>query len=103
MTRVHREAIWYTVGLSRVGKQEHLEDILMECAQLRGVQRLPHRTVHEFDWFISACIWGDLHGDENEKEIEDRYGKRFNPDADNLLLEWARLFREYCREEYKEE
>ncbi len=86
---------------------EHLEEILSECAKLRGVTYTPHRTLREFSWFVSACIFGE-DGTEEEQKIHREYGERFNPDenpllyAESALLEWGRLFLEYCREEYGE-
>ena len=51
-----------------------LEEILHRCAVLRCVATLQHRTLHEFDWFISACIWGkDGSYGEEGKEVYRKY------------------------------
>jgi len=87
---------------------DDLNAILMECASLRGVYSLPHRTLHEFDVFVSFMIWGDLETMRNGVEPEylaaiDRYRPRSPQrcsDTDTLLIDYALLFREYCREVY---
>ena len=85
-------------------KERSLEEILHRCAILRCVANLQHRTLHEFDWFISACIWGkDGSCGEEGKEVYRKYSDRtgFRLDSDNkVLVKWAELFEEYCEEEY---
>lgn len=71
-----------------------LEDILYECAMLRGVDNVSHRSLHEFDWFVQECIFGSLKGKyEGKKKELPEWGKR-------PLRNWALLFYEYCLEEY---
>ena len=35
-----------------------LNDILVDCARMRGSYPLMHRTLNEFAWFCSCAIWG---------------------------------------------
>lgn len=84
-----------------------LQSILMYCAYLRNVYYLPHRTLHEFDWFVGALIFGGMgvSGDleEDMDEIKKRWGYiyRSGPHP-NMLLSMAKAFLEYCREKYVE-
>lgn len=81
----------------------HLEDILRECAELRGVGRMQHRTLHEFDWFISACIWGRDSESEEERTVYEKFKDRIDfANRKDALLEWGKLFLEYCEEEYED-
>ena len=88
----------------KMNKERSLEEILHRCAVLRCVASLQHRTLHEFDWFISACIWGE-DGSYGEKGTEvyriysDRTSFRLDSD-DRVLVKWAELFEEYCIKEY---
>lgn len=103
---------------------DQLNDILIECCQLRGAYPLMHRTLYEFDWFCSAVIWGSsdrlkrsvakaedagdeaLAGAYRDIQItEDTIRARFKEDyfdyADGAeLIRLAEAFRIYCREEY---
>lgn len=103
---------------------DQLNDILIECCQLRGVYPLMHRTLHEFDWFCSAVIWGssdrlkhriaeaeDAGGETiasmyrdiqaAEDSIRERFKKTHFDYADGLeLIRLAEAFRIYCRERY---
>ena len=81
-----------------------IEDILQNCAKLRGVSGLSWRTMHEFFWFVSSCKWGKC-ADENEEEraIYEKYNRQpigMRTSFDEMLTEWALLFEEYCTDEY---
>ena len=106
-----------------------LNDILIECCKLRGCYPLLHRTLHEFNWFCSAVIWGpgplislwiveaEDRGDFGEvvalkerQAQENRIRERFNRDyygydghQDEELPRLAEAFRIYCREVYDDD
>lgn len=96
-------------------KQTDLNEILKECAELRGVFRLQHRTLKEFSWFVGAVLFREWEHpdrqDQEEYQALRKYADR--PDSfknsENALLEWGRPFLEYYREqvekwdEYQEE
>lgn len=74
---------------------------LKECCRLRGLQQdLIHRTIREFNWFISAIVFGALSNNKEEQEIFEKY-KDFHYEGENTLEAWINLFYEYCKEEYK--
>ena len=104
---------------------DSLNDILVECAKMRGCYPLMHRTLHEFNWFCSCAIWGagplldveikqaEADGDEvlagllkdrrnEENEIRDRFREYYSHGPDELIR-LAKAFREWCREQYGEE
>jgi hypothetical protein len=74
--------------------ESNLEEILYECAQLRNVGSVPHRTVKEFSWFIEECLYGQLK-EEYGRKIED-----LSEHKDNPLRKWGLLFYDYCIKEY---
>lgn len=98
-----------------------LNDLLIACAQLRGCYPLLHRTLHEFNWFVTCCIWGWTEVDQVQMEehvqlypegraamidqrkkvqdIYDRWGVAYHFGGDELIR-LALAFLEYCREEY---
>lgn len=78
-----------------------LNDILIECARLRGCYPLMHRTLHEFDWFCSAVIWGKLSDNEEERMIYETYNYAFT-NNDDELIKLAEAFLDYCRKEYND-
>jgi hypothetical protein len=79
---------------------EHLEQILEDCGSLRGVKDLPHRTLVEFNWFIQAIIFNnDLTA--GIRDYLAYYIKKAEKERITTLIEWARLFREYCEETYR--
>lgn len=84
-----------------------LNEILKECARLRGVYRLQHRILKEFDWFVGTIIfktWENLGPDYMEAAKLKKYADRpqtFKND-ENALLDWGRLFLEYYREQAEE-
>lgn len=100
---------------------DELNEILIECAKLRGCYPLMHRTLHQFNWFVGVLIWGwtqyddyrmercRTHEDFNEqfwidqrKEYE-RIHERWNSAytcSENDLINEALAFLEYCQEEY---
>ena len=77
-----------------MNKVRSLEEILHRCAVLRCVANLQHRTLHEFDWFISACIWGEdgSYGEEGT-EVYRIYSDRtsFRLDSDIGLIQNTNL------------
>jgi hypothetical protein len=102
-----------------------LNDILVECAKMRGTYPLMHRTLHEFNWFCDCAIGGagpfiDIEielakadGDEvlagvltarrnEENRIRDRFGEWYSHGSDELIR-LAEAFRIYCREQYGDE
>jgi len=108
-------------------QRDPLNDILVECAKMRGCYPLIHRTLHEFDWFCTAVIWGADPGLEAEAQkaeqnqnlyaasflreriaIEDGIKARFNREyygygdghEDEELIRLAEAFLVYCREQY---
>jgi hypothetical protein len=108
-------------------QRDPLNDILVECAKMRGCYPLIHRTLHEFAWFCSAVIWGADPGLEAEAQkaeqnqnpdvasflreridIEDGIKARFNREyygygdghEDEELIRLAEAFRIYCQEQY---
>ena len=104
---------------------DSLNDILVECAKMRGCYPLMHRTLHEFNWFCSCVIWGagplidveidqaEADGDEvrlkalkdrrdEENEIRDRFGEYYSHGPDELIR-LAKAFLIYCREQYGNE
>lgn len=99
-----------------------LNDILVECAKMRGTYPLMHRTLHEFNWFCDCVIGGaspfidieiataETVGDEararalkdfrNEEDgILNRFGEWYSPGSDELIR-LAKAFLIYCREQY---
>jgi len=102
-----------------------LNDILVECARMRGSYPLMHQTLNEFAWFWFCAIWGagpfidgeiataEADGDEaragvlkdrrnTENGIRDRFNERYRYGSDELIL-FAEAFREWCREQYGDE
>ena len=102
-----------------------LNDILVECCELRGCYPLMHRTLNEFAWFCSCAIWGagplidreiataEADGDEAlagvlkgrrdvANGIRDRFGEWYSYGSDELIR-FAEAFRIYCREQYGDE
>jgi len=79
---------------------DELNEILKECAAIRGVHNLQHRILHEFDWFVGCIIW---HKWEKFPEDEDcqklkKYSSFEVKDCNNALLEWGKLFLDYYHE-----
>jgi hypothetical protein len=74
---------------------------LAECARLRGVENLIHRTIHEYDWFIHQCIF--TCDRTIEKKWVDKYHKISTTVKDDVdeLEKTIDLFYEYCKEEYR--
>lgn len=85
---------------------DSVESILMYCAFLRNVYRLPHRTLHQFDWFVGAMIWGGSRDEDAEihKKYHHLYTVESSPYGDvrekRPLLIYAQAFMEYCESEY---
>jgi hypothetical protein len=71
-----------------------LEEILYECASLRGVINVPHRALNEFNWFVQECLFG---------KFQDKYNSRMkelSPWNGRELKNWGLVFYDYCHEEY---
>lgn len=79
--------------------------ILERCCALRGLSpKLIHRTLHEFDWFVHAMIFGNntLYYGHNAQKVFDRWNSVYSkPDA--TLIDYAYAFEEYCVEEYPDQ
>ena len=106
-------------------RDDTLNDILVECCKLRGCFPLMHRTLHEFDWFVDAVIWGAgrllereireaeeagndtlAQGLKARRDLENRLQARFKKkyydcSSDGLeLIRLAEAFQIYCKEQY---
>ena len=90
--------------------EEDLNDILKECAYMRGVSNLMHRILLDFSNFVETIVYKGWEtkphlecfkkyrpDDENGHELEE--GGIFNFNDPDALVEWAKLFREYYREQ----
>ncbi len=102
-----------------------LNEILVECAKVRGCHPLLHRTLHQFSWFVNVVMFGpdptldweireakskgylELEtslkaSKEEEIQIVARFRKKvmFEYRNDNELIRFAEAYRDYCREEY---
>jgi len=75
-----------------------ISDILLECGRMRGIGAdLFHRTLREFDWFVTELVFRNGHSLR-------KYRKMVFPldvDADNIPRKYALAFREYCRDVYE--
>ena len=103
-------------------QRDPLNDILVECARIRGCYPLMHRTLHEFDWFCTAAIWGSgrllVHEIQQimaqgnieaakylteRRDLENSIRARFNTcyqSGPDELIRLAEAFLAYCREQY---
>jgi len=115
-------------GLAGAGTMtDTLNDILVECCKLRGCFPLMHRTLHEFDWFVDAVIWGAgrllereireaeeagndtlAQGLKKRRDRENRLQARFKEQYYNFddgleLIRLAEAFQIYCKEQYGDE
>jgi len=107
----------------KYGEPKTLEEILNYCAFLRGVRCLEHRTLREFDWFVSSLIFGKTEykytmtnlKSKDPKSLEykltkrtakdalkiyEKYNHIYNPCGQDSLLKYARAFLKYCEKEY---
>lgn len=66
-------------------------NLLEMCADLRGINNLQHRTIHEFSQFIDLVI----------KDAEDYGQYQFNINGTNAIRIWIQKFYDYCKKEYK--
>lgn len=82
--------------------------MLNYCCRIRGNPLdLIHRTLIEFGWFVDTALWGGYYA-STAKPSEERdeayriyhsYRGRIN-NSESPVIQWARLFVEYCTEEY---
>jgi len=102
---------------------DELNQILIECAKLRGCYPLMHRTLNEFNWFTTVVIFGWTSLDqyrmdesiskgcgtiEEWQEQKSKYQNlyiKYNDvyvdcEYDQMLIKMAQAFKEYCEEEY---
>jgi len=75
-------------------KDKPLEEILHECAMMRGVQNVQHRILREFGWFVNECVFGEL---REKYRSRMKFINNTGPDA---LQKWGILFYDYYLEEY---
>lgn len=81
-----------------------LTETLARCAYLRNVAMVPHRTLHEFDWFVQSVIFGGKYPEE--EALKEKYNSRrptYDLDSQTQFERWGELFLEYCEEEYGED
>lgn len=84
---------------------EHLEDILDECAGLQCVcGGLGHRIIRRFEVFVNAAMFGGSTPEEKEihEKYRDKVENRFKGGPEEFMM-WAKLFLEYCKEEFRDE
>ena len=67
---------------------------LYNCAFLRNVYGLQHRTIAEFAWFVQEVIWS-----KNPKC--EKYMFDFN--SKDAIETWIDKFHEYCVDKYSEQ
>lgn len=85
---------------------EDINEILKECAWMRGVPCLVHRVLTDFSAFVNAMIFKEW---EHKPCFEELKKYRYNDAGEDILLvnfndpdaliEWAKLFREYYRDQ----
>jgi hypothetical protein len=73
-------------------------EIILKCAELRGVSNLPARSIEEFEYFVMSVLFGD-ELDYND-EIQETY-HQFVMKADTIEEGLANAFLMYCEEIYK--
>lgn len=79
-------------------RKDRLNDILVECAKLRGCYPLVHRTLRQFNWFCRAVIFG---GNNEENRLKERFNKQYYDYGDGLeLIRLGEAFLVYCRGRY---
>jgi hypothetical protein len=88
---------------------DNINEILKYCAFLRGTHNLMHRTLREFEWFIDACLFNrdqswigemEIYGDDLREIYVTKFKAIYNTCDPDILLKYARLFKEYCYEIY---
>jgi len=87
-------------------KPKNLEDLMNECAYLRGnMPELIHRTIHEFNWFVSNLIFNK---DEIYKDMKELFKipesepffkviNDFHYPKKHQFTVLVRFFNDYCR------
>ena len=81
-----------------------MKNELNTCAKLRGVQCVPWRTLHEFNYFLTYCVFGDKNDKTQDKTLV-KYREKFKKECptwnDSKILEnSSKLFLDYCMEVY---
>jgi hypothetical protein len=78
---------------------DELNDNLVKCASLRGVENLQHRVLADFAWFVDSIIhhrWDDK--PFPQYECLKKYYDRCQWNDKDALVQWSRLFLEYYEE-----
>jgi hypothetical protein len=84
---------------------DDINEILKECARLRGIPCLVHRVLTDFSAFVNAIIHKEW---EHKPYFEELKKYRYNEAGDDLIFQfndpnaligWAKLFREYYRDQ----
>ena len=82
-----------------------LTDNLAECARLRRVNQLPHRTIREFAWFVDVVVFGPRWG-EVLPEGMDKYDPQeegwFEMTTEEKLEAWGKAFLSYYLDKEEE-
>ena len=118
--------------IKKHGEPQTLEEILMWCAFRLGQGGLEHRTLKYFNYFVSSLIFGKTNYEyfqkayptgntepdnelksiaysiqngeaEDSLKIYEKYNSYYSTDSDHPLLTYAKLFKEYIEEEYKDD
>jgi hypothetical protein len=82
-----------------------LETILARCAYMRNVAMLPHRTLIEFGVFVQLVMRRENGFEEYHKRASlfvEHDGSTNQDRVESVVLQWGRLFFEYCEREYGE-
>ena len=80
---------------------DDISEALYKCAALRGLpKQLIHRTMHEFDWFVTEMIF-----ENTRQKIKDpeRYDSMYTVHIEygyGPLEAWIAAFHQYCIDEY---
>lgn len=82
---------------------ENINDNLMECARLRGVDFMPLRSLREFRWFCDVILYREfLDNDFRDLfSINITWWKYFDEccphiNSDISLIDFSKLFLKYC-------
>lgn len=87
-----------------------ISDMLAQCARMRGVARIPHRTIHEWAWFVEHVLQdrrkdhrGCMFSKACRKAIKAGGDFQWINDTDtrSTLERWATMFHVYWMEAVK--